>query len=97
MAAVVCFTAGRLSSVNKTLLASGNDTVAFGRSLYFAMRDLEQEGDSQCTIQTDNSDSPEWMTKSAKLRCGNKTIIVLLQKHKSQAELVSLDEELSAP
>jgi hypothetical protein len=57
---------------------------------------LELEGDSRCTIETENAEVPDFSNKTAKLICGRKTIIIDLQKFKEQAESVQLNEELHA-
>jgi hypothetical protein len=93
---VVAFAAGKLSNVHKYLLPSDGDEVEFGRQVYFAMRDLELEGNSRCTIETENAEVPDFANKTAKLHCGRKTIIIDVQKFKGYAETVQLNEELDA-
>lgn len=90
------FASGKLHSVAKPLLSDDGDTVEFGRQLYFAMRDLEHEGDSHCVIQTESDDVPDYANKSANLKCGMKSIVITVQKMKGNNETVDLHEELSA-
>jgi hypothetical protein len=80
----------------KELFSDDANEVEFGRQLYFAMRDLESEGNSHCTIETENSEVPDYAQKTTKLHCGKKTIVVVLQKQQSKNESVSLNEELAS-
>jgi hypothetical protein len=91
----VDFAAGKLNGVHKDFPLNGNE-VEFGRQLYFAMRDLELEGNSRCTIETKNGEEPNVSIKTAKLHCGRKIIIIDLDKLKGQSESVQLSEELQA-
>jgi hypothetical protein len=92
---VIFFTSGRLVSAMRELLPQDNSTdVEFGRQLYFAMRDLEAEGDVHCTIHTENSEVPDYAMKSANLICGKKTITISLQTSKGSNETVQLNEEM---
>ena len=93
---VISFASGKLAIVTKSLLPSEGNEVEFGRQVYFAMRDLELEGDSHCTIETETGEVPEYSSKRAKLSCGKKIVIVELQKYQKNAETVQLNEELSA-
>lgn len=93
---VVYFAMGRLDSVAKYLMPSGGDEVEFGNQLYFVMRDLEQEGSSRCTIETEAADVPDFSEKTAKLTCGRKSVQIELQKFQKQDEIVSLHETLDA-
>jgi hypothetical protein len=95
-AGVILFSSGRLTFASKDLLSNEGNQVEFARRLYFAMRDLEVEGDSHCTIQTENAEVPEFAHKTARLRCGKKTIVIDLQNFQSKGEAVQLNEELSA-
>ena len=90
------FASGKLYSVDKPLLLTDGGEVEFGRQLYFAMRDLEFEGDSHCTIQTENQEEPDFSNKTARLQCGMKTIVINVQKFKENDETVQLNEELNA-
>jgi hypothetical protein len=72
------------------------DDVQFGRQLYFALRDLESEGDFRCTISTESGELPEFSHKSAKVKCGKKALVIDLQKSQKQSEVVQLNEELDA-
>jgi hypothetical protein len=90
----VTFTSGRLHSAGKFLLPSDADQVEFGRQLYFAMRGLEHERDAQCVIETETEEVPDFATKTARLRCGKKAIVVMLQKSQQQSETVDLSEAL---
>jgi hypothetical protein len=92
---IMLFASGKLASVTKDLLPDG-DEVEFGRQLYFAMHDLEVEGNSRCTIETTNIETPELSWKTALLTCGKKTIRIELQKLQKQSESVQLQEELSS-
>ncbi len=92
----VCFADGKLAGVVDDLLPTDGDAVGFGRQLYFAMRDMELEGESQCTIETENAEVPDFTHKTANLRCGQKTIVIDLQKFERQVETVQLQEELWA-
>jgi len=89
------FTLGKLAGVSKDLLPPDGNEVEFGRQLFFAMRDLELEGNSHCTIETLSGEVPEYSEKTANLRCGKKTIIILLHKSHKYAESVQLNEELN--
>jgi hypothetical protein len=60
------------------------------------MRDLELEGNSACTIETDSKEIAEFSSKTGKLRCGKKTILIELQKFQKHQETVQLNEELDA-
>lgn len=91
---VLEFTSGKLVSVTKHLLEEG-DEVEFGRQLFFAMRELEREGDLHCTIETEAAEVPHYSTKTAKLQCGKKSILVELQRINDQKETVQLDEGLT--
>ena len=93
---IITFASGKLDSAMKFLLPPDGDEVEFGRQLYFAMRALELEGNSHCTIVTESAEIPEYATKTGKLRCGKKTILIELQKFQKQAESVQLNEELDA-
>jgi hypothetical protein len=93
---VIFFSSGRLASAMKELLPEGGSDVEFGRQLYFAMRDLQAEGNSHCTIQTETGEVPDFAQKTAKLQCGKKTIVIVLQRVKDKPEVVSLNEELGA-
>jgi len=92
----ISFASGKLAIVTKYLLPSEGDEVDFGRQLYFAMRDLELEGDSRCTIETDAVEIPEYSTKTSRLHCGKKTILVELQKFEKKAETVQLNGVVGA-
>jgi hypothetical protein len=92
---VILFSSGRLSTAMRELLPDDSGSqVEFGRQLYFAMRDLEAEGNSQCTIQTVTEEVPEFAHKTARLRCGEKTIVIDLQKQQNKNETVQLAEEV---
>jgi hypothetical protein len=93
---VISFASGKLAIVTKSLLPSEGNEVEFGRQLYFAIRDLELEGDSHCTIETEAGEVPEYSSKRAKLNCGKKIVIVELQRYQKNPETVQLNEELSA-
>jgi hypothetical protein len=88
------FSSGKLTEAGKSLFPDEGDAVEFGRRLYFAMRDLEQEGNSKCTIETQLRDSPEYLQKTATLHCGVKTISVDLQKMQKYNETVQLSEAI---
>ncbi len=90
------FASGKLHSVSKPLLSDDGDAVEFGRQLYFAMRDLELEGDTHCIVQTESGEVPDFSQKTANLRCGMKTIVIGVQKIKGYDETVQLNEELNA-
>jgi hypothetical protein len=90
----IYFASGKLYAAVKGL--AERDDVEFGRQLYFAMRDLEHEGDSHCTIETDNREEPGFSNKTAKMRCGKKSLFIVVQKLKAQDESISLDEGLEA-
>jgi len=96
MSNFVGFAAGKLHSVHKQLLSDDGDEVEFGRQLYFAMRDLELEGNSLCTIETENYEAPEFSHKTALLQCGKKSITIELQRFEKESESVQLNEELNA-
>jgi len=89
------FASGKLVNVHRDLLPEG-DEVEFGRQLYFAMHSLEVEGNSRCTIETINRETPDLSWKTATLTCGKKTIFIELQKFQKQDESVQLNEELSS-
>jgi hypothetical protein len=93
---VITFASGKLNTAMKLLLPfeEVND-VEFGRRLYFAMRELEQEGDTHCTIETTNGETPDYSHKSAQLNCGKKAIVIELQNFQKRGENVQLNEELS--
>jgi hypothetical protein len=93
---IILFSSGRLTSASKELLPSEGDQVEFGRQLYFAMRDLESEGDSHCTIETETGEVPDYAQKTARLRCGKKNIVIYLGKQQSKSETVQMSEEMSA-
>lgn len=93
---IISFAAGKLDSVTKFLLPSDADEVEFGRQLYFAMRELELEGNSRCTISTSNAEVPDFSHKTAKLQCGKKSMLIDLQRFQKYAESVQLNEELNA-
>lgn len=90
----ISFASGKLVLVTKSLLPSEGNEVEFGRQLYFAMRDLELEGDSHCSIETETGEVPEYSSKTGKLHCGKKTLLIELQKFQKQGETVQLNEEL---
>jgi len=91
------FASGKLNEASKSLFPDEGDAVEFGRRLYFAMRDLEQEGNAQCTIQTVTRDVPEFSQKTANIHCGVKTISVDLQKMPKFSESVQLTEGIDSP
>jgi hypothetical protein len=90
----ILFSSGRLTSLSKDLLPSEGGQVEFARQLYFAMRDLEAKGDSHCTIETETGEVPEYAQKTARLRCGKKSIVIYLQKPQNKNESVQLNEEM---
>lgn len=90
------FSSGLLTTASKDLLGNDDGQVGFARELYFAMRDLEAEGDSRCTIETENEEVPEFAHKTARLRCGKKSLVIDLQKSQNKNETVQLNEELGA-
>jgi hypothetical protein len=91
---IIMFSSGRLTSASKDLLPSEGGQVEFARQLYFAMRDLEAEGDSHCAIETETGEVPEYAQKTARLRCGKKSIVIYLQKPQNKNESVQLSEEM---
>jgi hypothetical protein len=93
---VLFFSSGRLTSVSKDLLPTEGDQVEFARQLYFAMRDLEAEGDSRCAIETETGEVPEYAQKTARLRCGKKSIVIYLQKPQNTNESVQLKLEMAS-
>jgi hypothetical protein len=93
---VILFSSGKLTSAMKELLSDDANEVEFGRQLYFAIRDLELEGNSHCTIETENAEVPDYTQKTARLHCGKKTIVVALQKQQNKNESVSLNEEIAS-
>lgn len=92
----ILFSSGRLTSASKDRLPDEDSQVEFARQLYFAMRDLEVEGNSHCTIETESGEVPRFAYKTANLRCGKKTIVIDLQKIQNKSETVQLNEELSS-
>jgi hypothetical protein len=94
---VIFFSSGKLTSAMRELLPNGGTDVEFGRQLYFAMRDLEEEGDAHCTIRIDTREVPDFAQKTANLQCGKKTIVIALQKSLNRDETVQLNEELGSP
>jgi hypothetical protein len=94
---LITFALGKLNGVQRYLLPNDYGGGAeFGRQLYFAIRDLENEGNSRCTIETQNGEVPDFAIKNAYLHCGKKTINVELQKIEKNDETVSLELELNA-
>jgi hypothetical protein len=93
---IALFSGGQLTSVSKDLLPKEGGQVEFARQLYFAMRDLEAEGNSRCTIETENAEVPEFAHKTARLRCGKKSLVIDLQNLHSKGDSVQLNEELNA-
>jgi hypothetical protein len=87
------FANGKLELVAREL--STRDEVEFGRQLYFAMHDLETEGNSRCTIETESGETPDFSMKTAKLQCGKKSLEINLQHFGKQPESVQLSEVLS--
>jgi hypothetical protein len=90
------FSSGRLASASKDLLPSEGGQVEFGRELYFAMRDLEAEGDSRCAIETQAGEVSGFAQKTAKLTCGKKSIVIYLQKSDNKNESVQLNLEMAS-
>ena len=76
----IFFSSGRLTSVSKDLLPDEGGQVEFGRHIYFSMRDLQTEGDSHCTIETENGEVSEFAQKTARLRCGKNSLLIYLPK-----------------
>jgi len=93
---MILFSSGRLTSASRDLLPNGGDQVEFGRQLYFAMRDLEAEGNSRCTIETGSGEVPDYAQKTVRLHCGKKYLVVYLQKERSREEYVQLNLEMSS-
>jgi hypothetical protein len=93
---LILFSSGRLTSASKELLPSEDGQVEFARQLYFAMRDLEAEGDSHCAIETETGEVPEYAQKTARLRCGKKSIVIYLQKAQNKNESVQLNLEMAS-
>jgi len=93
---IVLFSSGKLTFAQRDLLPVEGDDVQFGRQLYFALRDLESEGDFRCTISTESAQVPEFSHKSAKVKCGKKALVIDLRKSQKQSEVVQLNEELDA-
>ena len=48
------------------------------------------------SLPSDNAEVPDYSSKTGKLRCGKKTILIELQKFQKQPESVQLNEELDA-
>jgi hypothetical protein len=92
---IIMFASGNLESAMKFLYQEG-DEVEFGRQLYFAMLELELDGNSSCTIETSSAEEPEYSSKSGRLRCGKKTILIELQRLQKQRESIQLNEWLDA-
>lgn len=92
----IMFSSGRLTSAAKELLPSEGGQVEFARQLYFAMRDLEAKGDSHCTIETETGEVPAYAQKTARLRCGKKSIVLYLQKAQNKNESVQLNLEMAS-
>lgn len=93
---VILFSSGRLTSVSKDLLPDESGQVEFARQLYFAMRDLEAEGDAHCAIETETGEVPEYAQKTARLRCGKKSIVIYLQRPQNKNESVQLNLEMAS-
>jgi hypothetical protein len=93
---LILFSSGRLASASKDLLPSEGGQVEFGRELYFAMRDLEAEGDSRCAIETQAGEVSGFAQKTAKLTCGKKSIVIYLQKSDNKNESVQLNLEMAS-
>ena len=60
------------------------------------MRELESEGSSRCSLETDSTEVPDFSRRTAKFQCGQKTVVIELQKFKGYSESVQLYEELNA-
>jgi len=93
---MIFFESGKLHSVKKSLLSETVDP-EFAKQLYSALQEMESEGDSECNIHTWSGEAPNLGLKSASLRCGKKLIMFHVASYKSQKDLVTLFEELSAP
>jgi hypothetical protein len=70
MDGAVLFATGKLGSVSKDLMPFGGDELEFGNQLYFAMRDLESEGNSRCIIETEAGEVPEFFGKDRQAAMG---------------------------
>jgi hypothetical protein len=91
----IIFVGGKLESAEHSLYASTDQPVAkFARSFYFAVRDLEADHNSVCTLESKNEEQAVFESKSGMLHCRNRTISVTASKLQDQDEEVELTESV---
>jgi len=87
------FIGGKLGFANHTLYASFDQPAAkLARSFYFAIRDLEADHNSVCTLESKNQENATFYSKTGILHCGNRTISESVSKYQDQNEEGELTE-----
>lgn len=92
---IIFFTSGHLTYAVRELLPADGNAVNFGRQVYSALRDLELEGNSHCTIHVENKRDADYVTEIAHLTCGKKTVDISLSRNEGRDdETVDLNEDV---
>ncbi len=79
-----------------SLTWDGDDAGAakLARSLYFLLNSFEKQGNTSCTIETTERESPELDNKSVEIHCGKRTAALYTVAYKEQRPVASLDETI---
>ncbi len=91
----IIFVGGTLESAEHSLYDSTDQPAAkLARGFYFAVRDLEADHNSVCTVETKNEEQAVFESKSGMLHCRNRTISVTASKLQDQDEEAELTESV---
>lgn len=89
------FTNSRLSWASRRLTTSTDAGAAkLVRNLYFVLKAFEDQGNTACTIETKNTETPDADDKSLLIRCGKRTALLGVGTYKDQRPAATLDEAI---
>jgi hypothetical protein len=64
------------------------------RNLYFLLNSFEKQGNTSCTIETREQESPDLNSKSVDIHCGKRTASLYTVAYKEQRPVANLDETI---
>lgn len=85
------FKGGLLTGASKDWTPSDGGEFAVGRSLYAVGRELEQRGETTCTLETGANDAPDVESRALRFHCGRRTLSIHTTRMRG-SEVFSINE-----
>ncbi len=97
VAGVLGFKEGKLVFATKRWLQRDEDRergVQTARAVYGILTELVSHGEATCIVSSEQRESPDLSAKTATVRCGHKSLEVLLTARPGETETVEINEVL---